>query len=89
MTPVKSRIVDMSSSIKDAVIMKAKRSPFFAIQLDESTDVQNLSQLLVFIRFIGESKIEEEFLFCRPLDGTTKGKDVTAFKTPRQPLMVE
>ena len=73
---VKSRIVEMSSNIKDKVIMKAKRSPFFAIQLDESTDVQNLSQLLVFIRFIGEGKIEDEFLFCRPLNGTTKGVDV-------------
>ena len=73
---VKSRIVEMSSNIKDKVIMKAKRSPFFAIQLDESTDVQNLSQLLVFIRFIGEGKIEEEFLFCRPLNWTTKGVDV-------------
>ena len=73
---VKSRIVEMSSNIKDKVIMKAKRSLYFAIQLDESTDVQNLSQLLVFIQFIGEGKIEEEFLFCRPLNGTTKGVDV-------------
>ncbi|KAI6652994.1 Protein ZBED8-like [Oopsacas minuta] len=50
----------------------------FAIQLDESTDVANLSQLMVFARYMNGPTIEEEFLFCKPLETTTKAEDVMA-----------
>jgi len=69
---VKQRIYDMSQDIKLQVTEKIQLSPFFAIQLDESTDV---AQLLVYARFISENQVEEEFLFCSPLI-TTKAEDV-------------
>ena len=75
---IKSRIVDMSKNIKQQVITKIQASPMFAIQLDESTDVANLSQLLVFARYMNGPVIEEEFLFCKPLETTTKAEDVMA-----------
>jgi len=43
----------------------------FAIQLDESTDVAGLSILLVFVRYIFETSIEEDLLFSTPLDSNT------------------
>ena len=60
---VKSRICDMSCNIKSQLLAKVKASPVFAIQLDESVDVENLSQLLVFVRYVHDQSIEEDLLF--------------------------
>ncbi|XP_076030406.1 protein FAM200C-like [Oratosquilla oratoria] len=46
------------------------------MQIDESTDVSNHSQLLVFVRYVHERCIKEEFLFCERLETTTKADDV-------------
>ena len=45
---VKRRIVHLSLDVKQQVINKLKLSPFFAFQVDESTDLALCSQLLVF-----------------------------------------
>ena len=73
---VKSRIDDMACDIKSELIANLKASPVFAIQLVESVDVANLSQLMVFVRYVHNQAIEEDFLFCRPLETTTKASDV-------------
>jgi len=39
----------------------------FAIQLHEPTDVVNLSQLLVYIRYVSSGSINEDFIFCHLL----------------------
>ncbi|KAF2349157.1 hypothetical protein FHG87_020088, partial [Trinorchestia longiramus] len=46
------------------------------LQLDETTDVSNLSQLAVFVRYVTDDVIKENFLFCKPLTTTTKAADV-------------
>jgi len=53
---------------------KDARITFFAIQGDETktADLDQLAQLLVLVRFVGSSLIEEEMLFCRPLEPTTE-----------------
>nr|XP_039272297.1 protein ZBED8-like [Styela clava] len=66
----------MSDNIKSKVISKIDSSPVFALQLDESTDVSNLSQLLVYARYVDGGMIIEEFLFCQPLETTSKAADV-------------
>ena len=66
------RIDEMSDNIKGQVVSKILSSPLFALQLDESTDVANIAQLLVFCRYITSQGIEQDFLFCRPLKTTTK-----------------
>lgn len=43
---------------------------FFALQIDESTDIINMAQLMVFIHFDRNDEIIEEFLFCKPLKST-------------------
>ncbi|XP_076069775.1 protein FAM200C-like [Oratosquilla oratoria] len=73
---VKSRIFDMSCNTKSQLLAKVKASPVFAIQLDESVDVANLSQLIVFVRYVHDQSIEEDLLFCRPLETTTQAADV-------------
>ena len=73
---IKSRIHEMSDNIKSKVLSKIYSSPVFALQLDESTDISNLSQLLVYVRYVADERINEEFLFCQPLEITSEAVDV-------------
>ena len=73
---IKSRIHEMSDDIKSKVLSKIDSSSVFALQLDESTDISNLSQLLVYVRYVADERINEEFLFCQPLETTSKAVDV-------------
>ncbi|XP_034277935.1 zinc finger BED domain-containing protein 5-like isoform X1 [Pantherophis guttatus] len=75
---VRRRIDDMSADILDQVIQEIKSAPLpiFSIQLDESTDVANCSQLLVYVRYINDGNFKDEFLFCKPLETTATGHDV-------------
>ena len=42
----------MSDDIADQILAEVKESKFrFAIQLDESTDITNYCQLLVYVRY--------------------------------------
>jgi len=74
---VRQRIKDMSQDITTQVVSEMKQSPAkISMQIDESTDVSNHSQLLVFVRYVHERCIKEEFLFCERLETTTKAVDV-------------
>ena len=73
---IKSRIHEMWDNIKSKVLSKIDSSPVFALQLDESADISNLSQLLVYVRYVADERINEEFLFCQPLETTSKAVDV-------------
>jgi zinc finger BED domain-containing protein 5/7/8/9 len=48
----------------------------WALQIDESTDISSKAQLIAFLRFIREGKIENQFFFCSELTKNTTGKDV-------------
>lgn len=62
--------------IKLSPISLVKESEYFALQCEDSTDCRNLVQLLVFVRYIGKSDIEEDILFCIPLATNTTGVEV-------------
>ena len=71
------RIGCVSDDIRELVCDKLRMSSAKAsMQLDESTDVANLSQLLVYVRYVSGNRVEEEFLMCEPLVATTKLRDV-------------
>ena len=72
---VKRRILIMSTDVKEQIIQEIKASPFFAFQLDESTDVSSCSQLLVFVRYINSGDIKDEFLLCTKLETLSKSPD--------------
>ncbi|XP_040278289.1 protein ZBED8-like [Bufo bufo] len=73
-TLIKPAVLKMANIMlgKAAEVNPAK----FSLQLDETTDVSNLSQLAVFVRYVKDDVIKEEFLFCKPLTTTTKAADV-------------
>ncbi|XP_068243921.1 zinc finger BED domain-containing protein 5-like [Palaemon carinicauda] len=65
----------MSEDVKQQVIAELKEASLgkFAIQLDESTDVADCAQLLLFVRYVTGQDFKEEFLFCHTLNTTTRG----------------
>ena len=70
---IQRRIEEMSVDILQQVINDICRSENgFAIQLDESTDVTNCVQLLIFVRYVGKEGVKEEFLMNAALEATIK-----------------
>ena len=52
------------------------KSEVFALQLDESTDIQGKGKLLANIRNIENNSMQENFLFCRKIPTHTVGKEI-------------
>ena len=75
-TSIKRRIVNLDEDIEEQVVAGIRSSPVFSIQLDESTDVASLSQLIAFVRYIENGTMKTEFLFCKPLKTTCKAEDI-------------
>lgn len=73
---VQRRIADLSEDIRAQLLTQIHKSGKFAIQLDESTDIANMAQLIVFVRYCHENNILEEILFCKSFEGRTTGEDV-------------
>ena len=61
----------MSQWVENQVIERVIESPFFSLQLDESTDVEGLCQLLVFVRYRWNSETHEDMLLCEPISRST------------------
>ena len=74
---VKRRIEEMSVDITDQVIAGVRDSKFgFALQLDESTDVTNCCQLLVYVRFTQNDAVKTELLLNHEASTTSKEEDI-------------
>ena len=56
---VSRRICDMAEHCQKEVINRVKQSQTFSLQMDESTDVEGLAVLLVFVRYIYNFKTEK------------------------------
>ncbi|CAH1234659.1 unnamed protein product [Diabrotica balteata] len=74
---IQRRIVAMGEQVEKSMLSLVKKSSYFSLCLDESTDQTDVSQLLIFVRttFDDFTSKEELFDIC-PLYGTTKGKDI-------------
>ncbi|CAH1989209.1 unnamed protein product [Acanthoscelides obtectus] len=63
----------VSKKLRDVV----EKCKYFSLCLDESTDLSDISQLVIFIRTIQDDfSVAEEMLVLIPLHGTTKGTDI-------------
>ncbi|CAH2003664.1 unnamed protein product [Acanthoscelides obtectus] len=63
----------VSKKLRDVV----EKCKYFSLCLDESTDLFDISQLVIFIRTIQDDfSVAEEMLDLIPLHGTTKGTDI-------------
>ncbi|XP_017373513.1 zinc finger MYM-type protein 6 [Cebus imitator] len=63
---IQHRIDELSADIEDQLIQKVRESKWFALQIDESSDISNITLLLCYIRFIDYDchDVKEELLFC-------------------------
>jgi hypothetical protein len=55
---------DILSQVVDEI--KSWPNGMLSIQLDESTDVTHLAQLLIYVRYVYNDE-KTEFLLCKPL----------------------
>ena len=58
------------------LVAKLPKADYFALQLDESTDVSNDAQLLAFVWFVDQNEMQEEFLFCKQMPGGKKSSEI-------------
>ncbi|XP_062417978.1 zinc finger BED domain-containing protein 5-like [Pungitius pungitius] len=73
---VSRRIDAMSEDILAVLLSRVKKSEFYSLQVDESTDVANLANLLLYVRYLFEGSVQKDFLFCRPLATRTTGQEI-------------
>ncbi|CAI6369038.1 unnamed protein product [Macrosiphum euphorbiae] len=85
---VTRRIADTDSAIRKTLQTIMTDCAYFSIALDESTDVSDVSQLLIFVRVVSpQFEVYEELLELCSLYGTTKGSDIfNAVKNPIEPF---
>ena len=69
-------IHDMSENIECNIKSTILKHKLFALEVDESTDITGKAQLLVFIRFIDDESIVEDFLCCKELPETNEGQSI-------------
>ena len=55
----------MSGDIEFKIKLKILKHELFALQVGESTDISGKAQLLVFVCFIDDGAIVEDFLCCK------------------------
>ena len=67
----KRRIQEILVDVLQQTIGAVKLSGKFSLQLDETTDISNDAQLMVFVRYRTSEDYEEQFLLCRPLTKNT------------------
>jgi len=73
---VKRRIDTMASNIEEILVTQLKMCSNFSLQVDESTDITNMAQLLVFIRYDYDNVLNEEYLFCKSLESNTNAENI-------------
>jgi hypothetical protein len=70
---IRSRIVYISFNTLKEIIEELAASPFpFSMQLNETTDISQCSQELVFVRYMHDDAMKEKFLFCESILESTK-----------------
>ena len=73
---IKRRIQELSDNVLQQTIASVKRSGKFSLQQDETTDIGNDAQLMVFVRYHDTNDYVEEFLFCPPLTKNTAEEEI-------------
>ena len=69
-------IDELAADVRALLVAKLPKADYFALQLDESTDVSNDAQLLAFLWFVDQNEMQEEFIFCKQLPGSKKSSEI-------------
>ena len=70
-------VEEIAMELHDQVKEECTNCVLFSLALDESNDIKNTAQLLIFIRTIDLNfRINEELASMEPMKGTTTGEDL-------------
>lgn len=72
------RIIDMAKYIEKQIAKGIKRSTYFVIQLDKSSDVRERATLLCFMRYSEDEHFREEPLYCLDLSGQITSSEISS-----------
>lgn len=74
---VSRRVDEISIHVTNKLETIINNCCYFSVALDDSTDISDTSQMLIFIRTVNENySYSEELLKLQSLYGTTKGEDI-------------
>lgn len=74
---ITSRIEKITQNIASQLVQKIESFVAFSITMDESTDISDTAQLLIFVRGVDEDfNITEELASLKSMKGTTTGRDI-------------
>ncbi|GFQ86859.1 uncharacterized protein TNCT_690181 [Trichonephila clavata] len=74
---VTRRIEVIAENLEAELTNDMENCIFFSLQMDESADVTNISQLAICVKMVfSDFTTKEEFLKVLPLKGSTRGKDI-------------
>ncbi|XP_075455203.1 general transcription factor II-I repeat domain-containing protein 2-like [Ascaphus truei] len=75
---VQRRVTDIATNLTDQLKQKASEFRFYSLAMDESTDLKDTAQLLIFIQGINRNfEITEELVGMCSLTGRTTGKEIS------------
>ncbi|KAG6924354.1 zinc finger BED-type containing 5 [Chelydra serpentina] len=73
---VHRRLTDMAKNIKQQLLSRVQKSCYYALQADESTDIVNLANILLFVRYELNNEVHNDILFCQPIPIHTTGEAI-------------
>ena len=79
---VTRRIEEIAEDIEAQLLERMNTSPWYALQVDESTDIDNNAILLVYARYLYQEDLHEDLLCALSLPTNTTGAEL--FKSLKQ-----
>ena len=73
---ISRRIDEMAEDIEAQLLERIKESPWYTLQADESTDVDNKATMLVFVRYIFQEDVHEDMLCALLLPTNTTAAEL-------------
>ena len=73
---VTRRIEEIAKDIETQLLERINTSPWYALQVDESTDVDNKAILLVYVRYVYQEDVHEDMLCALSLPSNTTAAEL-------------
>ncbi|GFY53747.1 zinc finger MYM-type protein 6, partial [Trichonephila inaurata madagascariensis] len=70
------RIEEIAEDIESQLFERINASPWYALQVDESTDIDNKAILLAYVRYLYQEDVHEDLLCALPLQTNTTGAEM-------------
>ena len=73
---VTRRIEEIAEDIEIELLERINTSPSYALQVDESKNINNKALLLVYVRYLNQEDVHKNFLCALALPTNTKGTEL-------------